>query len=197
VQDTDITELNAIAGDAEKLLTEIRDPELQMHLGALRAAAEEVKRSWSGSNIGYHSRVYYRGMQPKPPNVEFSPEWGLMDRWPTHQPDPGWVTMDSEAVRQEIITRAGNPNLDDITNLLSPKGAATSILSAILSGGIKDDYLRSRLERIEKSIMGASASNTIFIGHGGSPLWRELKDFLKDRLGMDLNPLTLVTVPAF
>jgi predicted nucleotide-binding protein len=29
------------------------------------------------------------------------------------------------------------------------------------------------------------AKKQVFIGHGGSPIWRELKDFLKDELGLD------------
>ena len=32
---------------------------------------------------------------------------------------------------------------------------------------------------------GAPMGSRVFIGHGGSPLWRELKDFLKERLSLD------------
>jgi predicted nucleotide-binding protein len=239
----------------------------------LSKVAKEVKQSWSGSNLGYHARVYYRGLKPKPPNVEFSTEWGLKDVWPTHQPDPGWEAMDGEAVRQEIIARAGNPSLEQIAGQLSPirdtffklRGAATSILAAALSGNTKDKYLKDRLDRIEKLIaptpdsiantlpggqtwsrdslaagqgitvaphqtviaftlaatvlengidalksvteesanhirrllprrgkISPSASKAVFIGHGASPLWRELKDFLKDRLGLSVDEFNRV-----
>jgi hypothetical protein len=46
----------------------------------LRKACEHAKLAWSGSNLGYHATVYYEGIQPKPPNVQFSAEWGLLDR---------------------------------------------------------------------------------------------------------------------
>ncbi len=41
------------------------------------------------------------------------------------------------------------------------------------------------LERIGSNIfLGKNEGSKIFIGHGGSPMWRELKDFLNDRLGL-------------
>ena len=34
----------------------------------------------------------------------------------------------------------------------------------------------------------------IFIGHGSSPIWRELKDFLEDRLGLQVEEFNRVPV---
>jgi hypothetical protein len=55
--------------------------------------------------------------------------------------------------------------------------------------------LRERVEMLEafigsfhKAVKGSFCKQTgsrIFIGHGRSPLWRELKDFLADRLGQE------------
>lgn len=50
------------------------------------------------------------------------------------------------------------------------------------------------LDRIaEPMTTGASSGSRVFIGHGGSPLWRELKDFLKDRLGLDWEEFNRVS----
>ena len=37
------------------------------------------------------------------------------------------------------------------------------------------------------------ASKKVFIGHGRSPVWRELKDFLRDRLFLDFEEFNRVT----
>jgi predicted nucleotide-binding protein len=51
--------------------------------------------------------------------------------------------------------------------------------------------LRKRLQQLKfiverlESLLGASVQGKqVFIGHGRSPLWRELKDFVADRLGL-------------
>ncbi len=53
--------------------------------------------------------------------------------------------------------------------------------------------LTSRISRLEALIAtvreceraGPPTGATVFIGHGRSPVWRELKDFLSDRLGLN------------
>ncbi len=58
----------ANAGDADNIV---------QPLSALENAANQVNRSFSGSWLGYHSRVYYDGLVPAPPGAHFSPERGL------------------------------------------------------------------------------------------------------------------------
>jgi predicted nucleotide-binding protein len=275
VQLNDVEDLSAAVQDASDLLEKIGDDSIAKQTEAILSVCEEAGRAWSGSNIGYHSTVYYRGLGPKPPSVEFSSEWGLMDVWPTHQPDRGWVTMDEKAVEAELLARAGSPNLADLVTkvtkmrdqFLSLKAAVTSILSASLSGENKDTYLQQRLDRAEKmkaptvnriasdflprgSIftrdtlalgqgikvaphqmvaahalavralekqvadlrevaresanhmrrllardgkMSTKANASVFVGHGRSLLWRELKDFIKDRLGLPVDEFNRVS----
>ena len=47
-------------------------------LTSLADAANEIKRSFSGSWLGYHSRVYYEGLIPTPAGANFSQEWGSL-----------------------------------------------------------------------------------------------------------------------
>lgn len=56
---------------------------------------------------------------------------------------------------------------------------------------------RFRLELNKTLAVPASVTVTqnkgpIFIGHGGSPLWRELKDFISDRLRLDVDEFSRV-----
>ena len=49
----------------------------------------------------------------------------------------------------------------------------------------------SRLQRRQQQ--EARVGNMIFIGHGHSPVWRELKDFLQDRLELSVDEYTRVS----
>src|SRR3984957_17959277 len=121
-------ELFEIARDARDGIGRVGDGGLQKPLGAIEKACEDAKRAWSGSNIGYHATVYFEGLQPKPPEAQFSAEWGLMDRWPTHRPHPGWCLMGHQAVIDQLLARAGNPDLDAICKMLAPPEDAFSSL---------------------------------------------------------------------
>ena len=75
-------ELFQVADATAEELAYARADDLQKPLAAIRKACEEVKRAWSGSNLGCHSDVYWEGLQPKPPAVQFSPEWGADEEGP-------------------------------------------------------------------------------------------------------------------
>src|SRR5579863_9295051 len=100
-------ELFQLANAAATARARCQEKPIREPLHALRQVCDEVGRAWSGSNIGYHATVYYTGLRPKPPDVQFSAEWGLMDCWPTHQPDPGWEMMDYKDVNDYVVSRAG------------------------------------------------------------------------------------------
>ena len=124
-----VEELFQLADDAADALARIRDKNLKERLSGLSHACDQAKRAWSGSNLGYHATVYYAGLEPKPSWVEFSPEWGMMDRWPTHQPDQGWHQMEHQAVIDVILARAGDPDIKAIEEVLAqPPGSNSLVL---------------------------------------------------------------------
>jgi predicted nucleotide-binding protein len=263
-----------VAESAAKLKDNLEVGDLSNQLSALAQACDAVRRGWSGSNIGYHATVYWSGLQAKPPHVEFSTEWGLMDRWPVHEPASGWTQMDYQHVVDVVRKRAGNPDTDEMkakversrSDLLDLKETATSILSTILAER-KDPFLRKKLDQVEKlvapeisevirallpkgqvwsrdslamsqglkiaphqaeaalSILAEALvlslrdleraareaashlkrtevrakkseviGTNIFLGHGRSPLWRELKDFMDDRLGLPVDEFNSVPI---
>jgi hypothetical protein len=151
-------ELSQVAESASQLRIRIRDKALKDPLGALRQSAENAARAWSGSNLGYHATVYYADFQPKPPAVQFSAEWGLEERWPTHVPDRHWWIMDKEAVIDQIVSRAGGHDLKVIDAQLEPiredfdtlKQTAISILSVALNKTNSDSFLQNKLQELQK-----------------------------------------------
>lgn len=58
-----------------------------------------------------------------------------------------------------------------------PHGEATALIATRL---FSLEQLITRVRMCEHSTVG----DKVFIGHGRSPVWRELKDFLADRLGL-------------
>jgi len=78
--------------DKARITTILKDTETKIeHLGqkAVKAATDceanlkelletlrQIDASWSGSCLGYHSRMYYRNFQNPPPELRFSIEWG-------------------------------------------------------------------------------------------------------------------------
>jgi hypothetical protein len=98
---------------------------------------------------------------------------------------PGHVKMWTGGVRSHLKKIYGKESdvlscfplpTDDV-----PRDKASEILSQRML------MLRHFLESIKKSGLSsfcATLGDRVFIGHGRSPLWRELKDFLHDRLGL-------------
>src|SRR4051794_12700772 len=76
--DTIAGEMLSIAGKLESLKPKLNSPEIKIPLEKLEKAASNIGRSWSGSWMGYQSRIYYHNFQPPPPGARFSQEWGLL-----------------------------------------------------------------------------------------------------------------------
>jgi predicted nucleotide-binding protein len=255
----------ANAGDADNIV----EP-----LSALENAANQVKRSFSGSWLGYHSRVYYEGLIPAPPGANFSQEWGLEKLVSGSGSRGDWRQFDPEQVKSHIYATAEQPDLDpahgveraalsifddaksaavsvleieleatpdafltrlkdelgqlvpiskfDFARRWSPKGHAVTrdmialnqgsevpphidVLSDIASTRYSfrlckaaADIVRKAASHLERKSRRKIASDRIgtnvFIGHGRSALWRELKDFVQDRLGLVWDEFNRVPV---
>jgi hypothetical protein len=94
----------ANAGDADNIV---------QPLSVLENASEQVGQSFSGSWLGYHSRVYYDGLVQPPPGASFSKEWGLMKLASPRLGSQGaWREFDPQEIRLHIYASAGQPDLD-------------------------------------------------------------------------------------
>lgn len=238
-------------------------------------AARNIARAWSGSNLGYHARVYYEGFAMPPSGAHFSSEWGLQDI-PVSQATRGdWREYQTDQVQRMVYARAGSPDLKP-ARVASDKLAAEvnkarsevlSILGIALGSGQSDPYLQGLRDKAEKAVLRSVAEfgqfllphgqlstrdmiaahqslqfaphqtvmaeavalnqpslcakeladisrqagshlarlarrarkdrlvgTNVFIGHGRSSAWRDLKDFIKDRLGLPYDEFNRVPV---
>lgn len=262
---------------SERLTAAARAGDAQDVSGPLRALGEAtvaVGRSWSGSAIGYHSRVYYGDLREPPPGAHFSSEWGFMDAF--SNPTQGdWREYAYREVVAEVRRRAGDPDLSAAKEasknardaLEAARAEIKSILTAYLKGNA-DDLVEELRETAEKVLAGTEQQysmavlprgqvmsrdmkaltdgpqvaphfavhaealaleapfsacrelsqiaeraskhigrlsggsptsqkpqgEAVFIGHGRSSLWRELKDFIQDRAGLPWEEFNRVPV---
>lgn len=137
-------ELIETAKELDSIRAEFDSAEVTVPLQKLENAASEVGKAWSGSWLGYHSRVYYRDFQPPPPGARFSQEWGLRNA--IFGDTVGqWVEYDYDHVRKEIFDSAGNPSLQDVRKFAETARAAiddkrVEILSSLSTAlGARDD----------------------------------------------------------
>lgn len=265
------SEILRIADDLADMSTQLDAKPLD----ELTKVAEEVGESWSGSWLGYHSRVYYKDFQPVPPGARFSKEWGCMNTFSRGETVGEWVEYKFDAVVEAIRMMAGNPSIEKIRPLAKKASAlfeeSQSSLLSLLSPALQehqgDSFLIDTTEKIKKkriftasdfvkyftpsgqqmsrdmnaiqagsqtpphiSVIAEASSlrspftaceelsklsrrvashlqNTerkhrreerigtnVFIGHGRSPIWKDLKDFVQDRLHLPWDEFNRVPV---
>ncbi|VVH62605.1 hypothetical protein BSPWISOX_1554 [uncultured Gammaproteobacteria bacterium] len=243
-------------------------------VNALIESATKIAKSWSGSWLGYHSRVYYENFETPPTGAVFSQEWGLEELISSMGTKGVWNEQLFDDVVTLIYNNAGNPSLDNIlgaanfaqevfdkekTSVLSlahinfnletdkfaaeivkninatrmlyesdfvahyrPQGDMTSRdMVAIEKGKVTPPHililakaeaaifpfqackelqkliikLANHIKNTEgKNIKNERIGNNIFIGHGKSANWRELKDFVNDKLKLPWDEFNRVPV---
>lgn len=251
-----------------------KTPALAGPIRALEGAAEHVGRSFSGSWIGYHSRVYYAGLNTPPPGAAFSQEWGIKELFSGMGSRGDWREYTAEFIRAHILQEAGSPELEPLEDFAreaekafdSARSEFLSIISAELDEradgflevlkseveGLKIfkaeqfiDYARPKGQFMTRDTLAmgqgistpphmilyakalalqgppvmcatlstkiskaashherksrrktakARIGTNVFIGHGRSPMWRELKDFVGDRLNLPWDEFNRVPV---
>ena len=267
-------ELLEIADRLDDLARRAGAPDVKEPLQRLEEAATAVGKAWSGSPLGYHARIYYRGLKPPPPGNHFSQEWGLMDSWPIDATRGDWVEHDPDDIEQKIRTTAKDPDLGPARDLaaraeVSFGSSKSEVLSILTIAGAEreDPFISSIREQVEQTTVlsrhqvlrqwlpsGQLASRdsqavmhgrqpaphltvlaevaalrqapaacrrlaelarkagshivrqqqrtkrsreigtNVFIGHGRSPVWKELKDFLQDRLRLPWDEFNRIPV---
>lgn len=267
-------ELLRIANRLEAVSERAARPEIKLPLDGLEEAAIRVGKAWSGSCLGYHARIYYKGLKPPPPGADFSPEWGMKQAWPIEATTGDWMEFDPAKVEQLIHEIAGEPDIEparhlstaavssfksrraDILSILTtalaeredgfiaslkeeaeqtrvlvqgevvrqwfPSGQLMSRDSLAVTQGLQTPpHLRVLSEVItlrqgpaacaalahvarkagsylarqqRRSRRSREVGTNVFIGHGHSWLWRELKDFVQDRLRLPWDEFNRVPV---
>jgi predicted nucleotide-binding protein len=247
-------------------------PELTL-LNNVWQKAKQLEGSFSGSWMGYHSRVYYRNFEAPPAGTHFDIQHGTAGTYYS-SPDHNWVEHTAQDVIDMIADEEAKAAIKTVEQhaekglevFKSVEADVSSILHVYLSehndtfvsrladeiGEIKilssaqiandlcpkrqvitSDYkaaqqgtwvpphiqvqtritaahqpaahchqqaeklekLTAHLSRIrKKEIMAARIGTNVFIGHGRSHAWRDLKDFVKDRLRLPYDEFNRVPV---
>ena len=76
-------DLFVVATKLAEYSNRIKSKNFSEPLDKLEKVANEVGKAWSGSWLGYHSRVYYEDLKEPPAGARFSQEWGIEDRYGT------------------------------------------------------------------------------------------------------------------
>lgn len=253
----------------------LKDDGFSKPLQALIDAAETVGMSWSGSWLGYHSRIYYAGLAEPPPGARFSKEWGMMDTFAIRDTVGDWREYRFDDVIDAIKQRAGNPDTTEqektskviASEFEDSKYSVLSLISSVLESRKDDKFLKDILEKVEGiKILGISdfiefmrpsgqmmsrdmpaiqaglhtpphisvwanihaiqhpfiaceelskqsrraashlqnlekhkhslerIGTKVFLGHGRSPIWKDLKDFIQDRMHLPWDEFNRVPV---
>src|SRR5207247_10960398 len=126
-------ELLEIANRLDEVARRAGAPEIADPLRRLEESATQVGTAWSGAGLGYHARIYYRGLKPPPPGHHFSQEWGMQDSWPIAATTGDWVEHDPDDIERTIRRLAGNPDLGPAGDL--------AVRAEALFGGSKSEVL--------------------------------------------------------
>jgi len=110
-----VLQLRSVAAELEDIATEGQRPEYTAPVERLTEVCNQFAEVWSGSVIGYHTRVYYRNFQPPPSGAHFSAEWGI------HPATMGgsrgdWVEYSQAEVVAAIEAAAGQQDLGPATD---------------------------------------------------------------------------------
>lgn len=150
-------DLFALADRAQEL-AHAGDDDLGSVLNNLAHAAKEIGKAWSGSWLGYHSRVYYSSFQVPPPGARFSQEWGLMRSHVPVGADGEWCEYSLDDVTALIFDQAGNPDLSEAEELSRntteiAEGLQSTLMSRLTSALRRDPddlFLKDILEQSKK-----------------------------------------------
>lgn len=159
-------DLSEIVKQLDSVCAEFASPDVTEPPKKLEEAADKIKKAWSGSWLGYHSRVYYRDFRSPPPGAHFSQEWGLMSYF-TDGTTGEWVEYEYDDVRKAIYQLAGNPDLEPARNLARKARALIEdkridILSVVTTAQAeRDDPFLSRLVKELDEMRVPTADNIV------------------------------------
>ncbi len=107
------------------------------------------------------------------------------------RPSGKFMTHDTVVVTAGLQTP---PHIQVLAEMV----ALTTVFDAASQGQSIASKAASHIERLEKRRTKSGRVGTnVFIGHGRSSLWRELKDFVEDRLNLPVDEFNRVPVAGF
>ncbi len=106
----------------------------------------------------------------------------------TVKPVGSFISRDMEAMTKGLMVPPHIAIYAEVFEIMGPYLSAFELRKSIR-------FLVSHLESLENRVVKSKTQGThIFIGHGHSPLWREFKDFVKDRLNLKWDEFNRIPV---
>lgn len=103
-------------------------------------------------------------------------------------PSGSFMSRDMLALSQGLRAAPHQQVVADVTALNLPSKSAMELSQIARQAG-------SHLSRLERKMLRANLVGTnVVIGHGRSPAWRDLKDFVKERLGLPHDEFNRVPI---
>jgi len=141
--------LDRIKSICTEIISRFESPDVTESIKALQESVTRGYKSWSGSWIGYHSRVYYKDLQPIPPGARFSHEWGFSDSYFMRNTGE-WREYTFDYVYNFLKSASSSLSLDKLKEISTQMKMEisdlpeelTSIICSCLANG-EDEYLRS------------------------------------------------------
>lgn len=154
---TTVDELFRIAEHVESQSNLLKTKELSDALHRLENAAKVAGKAWSGSWLGYHSRVYYENFVEPPLGARFSQEWGMNNSY-SDDTVGSWREYRFDDVLSVIQQ---NANIPDKREYEENSEAATEVfeeaqsqilsqLSGVLRSRKDDKFLQNIADKVEK-----------------------------------------------
>lgn len=172
--DSILDELVRFARRCERAASLFKKEPVETMISRLLETCGEIGQAWCGSWLGYHSTIYIENLRPKRPGEHFDAEWGGMDAM-SNRSRGTWCEYDFQAVRSEILRRAGVNDLTPINDAVDVaaeafEAAKQEILPAVdaMLSGNDDPTLRGIREKIDRLTDHISAEDfaTVWIPRG-------------------------------
>lgn len=158
-----IEKLRAIAERARQG-GECLTSEMKANIEQVRRVVDRCEASWSGSQIGYHARVYYKNFAVPPAGHHFSPEWGMTPQLFSEGTVGEWREYPFQSVVDQILHDAGNPNLTELNResarvqaLFTDLKESFDSLLTLTQNTISDTYIdriRTQSDSLTMPILG-------------------------------------------
>lgn len=157
--------------------------------GKAREAFEEARAEFlsvTASALIGREDAYLEKMRDEVDRSKIPYASDLIDGW---RPKGAVAFSDTAALSQGWCTPPHLSVLADIVAIRSSFGSCRALAKLARQAG-------SHLARMDRATKRErrEVGTAVFIGHGRSPLWRELKDFVQDRMGLPWDEFNRVPV---
>lgn len=170
-----VGELRALCGQLLTFVGEDKYKSTIDYIEKLKETTQQVENAFSGSWLGYHSRVYYEKFSTPPAGAHFRQEWCLRgDSFLGHTSHGDWVEYQVSDVENHIFKKVSDTSKDAFKDMCDNTASIEKDFETIASDAISilqseqtpnDNFLESILDTVN----GLKVTDEIKIINNWSP----------------------------